>query len=150
MRVIAIDPGWNGACALFINNKLEYTKRCPTDRSIHKMSQIVHEMIDNKKTEIYIEKVWSRPYERGAFSFGTNFGAWLGIIASNNIVELQITPKAWQKVVGIRIPKEYGKRKNYFKRRAQRWAGKKHKVTLTNADAICLGMYVIERKKSES
>ena len=110
MRVIAIDPGWNGAAALFINDKLEYTERCPTDRSIHKMSQIIHKMIDNdKRTQIFIEKVWSRPYERGAFSFGTNFGAWLGIIASHNIVELQITPRVWQKIVGIRIPKDYKK-----------------------------------------
>ena len=50
--------------------------------------------------------------------------------------------------VGIRIPKDYKKRKDYFKRRAQRWTGKKHKVTLVNADAICLGMYVIERDKT--
>ena len=148
MRVITIDPGWNGAAALFINDKLQKTVNCPSDRSIHIMSEIIHKMIEkDKKTEIYIERVWSRPFERGAFSFGTNFGAWLGIIASNNITPIEVLPRAWQKVVGIRIPKEYKERKNYFKRRAQRWTGKKHKVTLANADAICLGMYVIEKDK---
>ena len=146
MRVITIDPGWNGAAALFINDKLIRTSNCPPDRSIHKMSIIIHEMIEkDKRTKIYIERVWSRPFERGAFSFGTNFGAWLGIVASNNIIPREVLPRAWQKKVGIRIPKEYRDRKNYFKRRAQRWAGKKHKVTLANADAICLGMYVIKK-----
>ena len=35
-------------------------------------------------------------------------------------------------VIGNRIPKEYQKRKQYFKRRAKAFAGSKHKVTLKN------------------
>ena len=34
MRVITIDPGWNGAAALFIYDKLQKTVNCPSDRSI--------------------------------------------------------------------------------------------------------------------
>jgi|TARA_R100000789_G_scaffold54288_1_gene53235 hypothetical protein len=156
MLTITVDPGWNGAVALFENNKLLYTEKCPDNRSELKMADIIRHMVNKShiiyghNIEAYVEKVWSRPYERGAFSFGKNFGIWLGILASNNLKVHQITPQAWQKVVGVRIPKEYSKRKKYFKRRAQRWAGKKHKVTLADADAICLGMYVIEGRKDDA
>jgi len=154
MIIISIDPGWNGAVAMIENNKLVETKNCPKDRSEMKMADIIRNMVhsayvDGEELEIYIEKVWSRPHQQGSFSFGKNFGVWLGIIAANKIVPTEVTPRVWQKVVGIRIPKDYKKRKDYFKRRAQKWVGKKHKITLANADAICLGMYVIERKKSE-
>ena len=145
--IIAIDPGWSGAVAFFEKGTLQYTSNCPTSREPSEMAQILKQKIGRKKPVVYIERVWARPYERGAFSFGQNYGIWLGIIASLKLKRVDVLPKVWQKVIGNRIPKDYAERKRYFKRRAQRWAGKKHKVTLINADAICIGMYVLQEVK---
>ena len=109
------------------------------------MVQIINKY-KRKNTVVYIERVWSRPYERGAFTFGKNYGIWLGICNALDLPIVKVLPKEWQSIVGNRIPKEYQERKRYFKRRAQSFAGSKHKVTLKNADAICIGMYALEVK----
>ena len=145
--IIAIDPGWSGAVAFFEKGYLQLTVNCPTSREPDEMAQILKLNIGKKKPVVYIERVWARPYERGAFSFGQNYGIWLGIIASLGLKRVDVLPKVWQKVIGNRIPKDYAERKRYFKIRAKRWAGKKHKVTLINADAICIGMYVLQEEK---
>tara|TARA_Y100001980_G_C14529098_1_gene304877 strand:- start:44 stop:487 length:444 start_codon:yes stop_codon:yes gene_type:complete len=145
MNIIAIDPGWNGAVAFFTHSVLHSTSNCPSSREPIEMVNII-EKYKAKKTVVYIERVWSRPYERGAFTFGKNYGIWLGICNALDLPIVKVLPKEWQSEIGNRIPKEYQKRKQYFKRRAKTFAGSKHKVTLKNADAICIGMYALKKE----
>jgi heterodisulfide reductase subunit C len=144
---ITIDPGWSGAVAFFEKGYLQFTTKCPASREPEDMVKVIRNVIARKKPKVYIERVWARPYERGAFTFGENYGIWLGIIASLKLERIDVLPKEWQAVVGNRIPKDYTERKRYFKRRAQKWAGRNHKITLLNADAVCIGMYVINKEE---
>lgn len=147
MKFLTIDPGWSGAVAFFDTQCLQATISCPTSREPHDMMKALKSIIGKNRPNVYIERVWSRPYERGAFSFGQNYGIWLGVAAALNLKIIYVLPKEWQDVVGKNIPKDYAERKNYFKKLAQKWVGKNHKVTLKNADAICIGMYIIKKEK---
>jgi len=142
---ITIDPGWSGAVAFFEKGNLQFTTNCPTSREATDMMKIIRNAIGRKKPTVYIERVWARPFERGAFTFGENYGIWLGIIATLKLKRIDVLPKVWQKDIKEQgdIPKDYSERKRYFKKVAQDWAGKNHKVTLKNADAICIGMYAL-------
>ena len=140
---ITIDPGWSGAVAFFEKGNLQFTTNCPTSRDATDMMKVIRNGVARKRTTVYIERVWARPYERGAFTFGENYGIWLGIIATLKLKRIDVLPKVWQKPIGGEIPKDYAERKRYFKKVAQNWAGKNHKVTLKNADAICIGMYAL-------
>ena len=142
-RFITIDPGWSGAVAFFDSMNLQFTTNCPTSRDATDMMKVIRNGVARKRTTVYIERVWARPYERGAFTFGENYGIWLGIIATLKLKRIDVLPKVWQKPIGGEIPKDYAERKRYFKKVAQNWAGKNHKVTLKNADAICIGMYAL-------
>lgn len=86
-----------------------------------------------------MERVWARPYERGAFTFGENYGVWLGIIASLGLQRVDVLPKVWQQFIGGKIPKDYTERKRYFKKVAQDWAGNNHRVTLKMQTQFALG-----------
>ena len=147
MKIITIDPGWSGAVAFFDSTNLQFTTNCPTSREPKDMVKIIKNAIGRKKPKVYIERVWARPYERGAFTFGENYGVWLGIIASLGLQRVDVLPKVWQQFIGGEIPKDYTERKRYFKKVAQNWAGNNHRVTLKNADAICIGMYALTEEK---
>lgn len=87
-----------------------------------------------------IENVHATPIMSvsSAFSFGQNFGAWLGILASWDIPVWLVTPQEWQK--GLAIPAEIQgtDRKAALKAMATTLFTPQ-KITLANCDAALLG-----------
>ena len=156
MRVIGVDPGWNGGLAIFDDDILKAVYRFPTDRDEDKLARYLELIIDINpvtgecETVVYIEKVWAFPGNavRAAFSFGKNYGVWIGTIKTLEIPLIYVRPTEWQKEIGIRVPKDRKKRKKYFQRRAKSVAkgSLKKKISLVVADAVCIGMYGVRKE----
>ena len=88
-----------------------------------------------------IESVHSMPGQgvKSTFTFGTNYGMWLGILASLQVPYIQVSPTKWMNIYGPR-PKDKTARKNYLKHLAQQ-RYPKLPITLATADAILLAHY---------
>jgi hypothetical protein len=145
---LGIDPGVNGALCVTWDDGVIDAYRCP--RGVDKMSALVrsvttHCSVENYKLIAGIERVWTLPRDgrKGAFTFGMNYGMWLGILSSNNIQPKLILPKEWQSMLKrYKIPKDYQDKKRKLKSIAQKYV--KFKVTLVTADAILISKYLKE------
>ena len=141
---IGIDPGISGGVAILYEETYKAIKCPPT---IAEMADI---LIDLKKVApnitIYsmIEKVHSMPGNSGRsmFTFGCNYGQWLGILATLKIPYIETIPNKWMKHFG-KQPKEKKARKNNLKHLAQQ-RYPKLKVTLGTADALLIATYLKE------
>ena len=150
---VGIDPGVNGAlCVIWGDNTIDAYK-CPNTAS--KMAELVRKIVNHCYVESWnftvgIEKVWARPTNatRAAFTFGTNYGTWLGVLASNNIDPLLILPKQWQSVYTKfgKLPKDYVEKKRKLKIIAQTFV--KFNVTLITADSILIAKYLTHNIKN--
>lgn len=89
-----------------------------------------------------VERVHSSPQMGvvSAFTFGKNVGAILGALAAHRIPVDEVSPKAWQKVLGVVYPKGVPRDKNITKHRAQQVFPS---ITVTHAiaDALLLAEY---------
>lgn len=100
---IGIDPGASGAAAIISESSTEYF-------DFENPNQIVDEF--EKWSENYairlcvLEHVHAMPGNgvKSMFSFGQNFGTWLGILASFKIPFRLITPQKWQKQMLTCVP----------------------------------------------
>jgi len=100
---MGIDPGASGAAAIIAQNSTDYF-------DFENPNQIVDEF--EKWSENYdirlcvLEHVHAMPGNgaKSMFSFGTNFGVWLGILASFKIPFRLITPQKWQKQMLTCVP----------------------------------------------
>jgi len=92
-----------------------------------------------------VELVHAMPHDgrSSLFKFGTNYGKWLGILASYKVPTTLVSPqkwmKYWQNKLNIKLPKDKPKRKRTLKEIASHYTDKK--VTLYNADAILITLY---------
>lgn len=143
---VGIDPGVNGAlCVIWADGTIDAYK-CP--KQPNKMFNIVntiqnHCYIDEYELIVGIERVWTLPRDgrKGAFTFGMNYGMWLGILGSCNIEPILILPKQWQTILKrYKIPKDYQQKKRKLKTIAQKLV--KFKVTLATSDAILIAKYL--------
>ena len=91
-----------------------------------------------------IETVWSFPTDSHstAFTFGMNYGNWLGIIASHDIEPIFVTPHKWMS--HYEIPKGLKKtdRKNIIKQKAKDMYPKLKGITLATSDSILIAKYM--------
>ena len=147
--IIGIDPGRSGAVAIW-SGGIDKVIKCPSNSK--EMADVI-KSVSNKNVVAYVERVWARPSNatRAAFTFGVNYGEWLGILAALNIKTVLVTPQTWMKYYKdkfkIKLPKEKKDRKNKLKEMAAEYTDKK--VTLYNADAILIAVYgFIEQNKS--
>jgi len=153
--IIGIDPGKSGAVAIW-DDGIEKVIKCPNNPN--DMSAVIrlvkNQFISGKSKYLvaYMERVWARPSNatRAAFTFGVNYGEWLGILSTLNVDTVLITPQTWMKYYKdkfkIKLPKEKKDRKNKLKKIAAQYTDKK--VTLYNADAILIAVYgFIEQSK---
>ena len=153
--IIGIDPGKSGAVAIW-DDGIEKVIKCPNNPD--DMSAVIrlarNQFISGKSKYLvaYMERVWARPSNatRAAFTFGVNYGEWLGILSTLNVDTVLITPQTWMKYYKdkfkIKLPKEKKDRKNKLKKIAAQYTDKK--VTLYNADAILIAVYgFIEQSK---
>lgn len=117
--VIGIDPGKTGAVAIcgarlpaFIqSNKTRIVIDCPTvmakvnnkSKEVQDpglMAMILRPYV-GEDVHVYLEKVSAMKGQgvTSMFSFGTNYGTWLGIIAAFRFPYTLVTPQAWKKVM---------------------------------------------------
>ena len=146
---LGIDPGIGGAlCVIWGDDTIDAYK-CPktTDRMAAMIKHIVtHCEIEDYGLVVGIEKVWARPTNatRAAFTFGMNYGAWLGILSCSYIDPIIMLPREWQSMLKrYKIPKDYMERKRKFKVIAQKYV--EFNVTLATADAILIANYLKQK-----
>ena len=153
--IIGIDPGKSGAVAVW-DDGIEKVIKCPNnpDDMSDVIKLIKNRFISKRNSYLiaYMERVWARPSNatRAAFTFGVNYGEWLGILSTLDIDTVLVTPQAWMKYYKqkfkIKLSKEKKDRKNTLKEIAKKYTDKK--VTLYNSDAILIAVYgFIEQSK---
>ena len=138
---IRIDPGKSGGVAIIFMDKL-YVNKCPG--TIHDMVEEISvpiDMMDSPRAKAVIEFVHSMPGQgvKSMFTFGQNYGTWLGILASLKIPYDIVRPVKWMQHYGS-MPKDKKDRKNRLKQLAQQ-AYPDHRITLATADAVLMAMY---------
>ena len=140
---IGIDPGKSGGIACITGDYMECIK-CPG--TIADMSGIL-EMLsiarENTGLRCYaiIESVHSMPKQgvKSTFTFGQNYGQWLGLLTAHKIPYKQVTPVKWMNLFGS-MPKDKKDRKNHIKHLAQQRYPEKN-ITLATSDSILIAEY---------
>ena len=136
---IGIDPGKSGGICFLMDDDIRSFK-CP--ETTPDMTEELILAKDIRKCTAIVEKVWSFPGQgvKSVFSFGYNYGLWIGILSALKIPYILVPPNKWIKYYSV--PKlERKDRKNYLKQLAQQMYPN-HKITLYNADAILLANYL--------
>ena len=147
---IGIDVGKSGGVCFIYKDKgtplpTMHCYKCPT--TIHDMADLIAtppiKELPNIKWVGLVERVHSMPKQgvRSMFTFGENYGHWVGILAALKISYNLITPLVWMKHY-TPIPKDKKDRKNYLKSVAQRLYPDSH-ITLATADAILIAHYLM-------
>ena len=115
MRIIGIDPGKSGAIAVLDEGKYLASYFCPTievgdkneydERSMAGLIKMSAEGCDELR--IVLERVHAMPLDStsGAFSFGTGYGIWKGIIAALEIPFQEVSPQRWMKQMLQDVPR---------------------------------------------
>lgn len=132
--ILGIDPGISGAVVLISKDRkfVQYLifKKCPS-------SEIVNWLTQHKPQikAALIEKVHAFPRQgvTGVFTFGQNYGWWLGVLGALGISYKRVYPLKWQTMMGCRT----GGDKNITKTKAQKLFPK-IKVTHAIADALLI------------
>ena len=101
--------------------------------------------------ELLMERVWARPGNavRAAFTYGVNYGQWLGIAASHEIKMNTVIPNCWIKWIGCPKALPVADRKRWLKAKAKELYPELNKVTLATADAILITHYAKEKYFNE-
>lgn len=144
MYIIGIDPGEKGAFAVYNTvtqsvTSFEFAKL--TRKDIADTLQ-TYKILDD--IFCVIEKVHAAPGQGvvSMFTFGKNYGTWLGILTAIGIPFEEITPQVWQGVIGFRSARgaTYNERKRALKQKAEQ-LHPEMKITLANADAVLICEY---------
>ena len=144
---IGIDPGIKGGVGILYNESY-YAKATPPT-----VKEMANELIAIKNIgpdlPVYccIEKVHSFPGNSGRsmITFGTNYGRWLGILATLRIPYTEVIPSKWMKHFGA-MPKDRKDRKNHIKHLAQQRYPDVD-ITLATSDAMLIATYLKETNK---
>ena len=153
MIYIGIDPGASGGIVAIgpDNHVLVHTK-CPD--TVHDLADVYRYICklpgryDDCSIKAVIELVHSFPGNspRSMFSFGTNYGMHLGLLAYNKIPYTKVTPAVWMKTFGS-LPKPKKDRKNHLKQLAQQLYPSTDKaITLATADAVLIAHYCMSKQ----
>lgn len=158
VRILGIDPGQHGGfCLMDLDGEhiqvFAYNKLTAIDIVNRINGEIVFARMLGTKLIAYIEQVHSMPHDgkASAFSFGKNFGMWLGILSALKIPCYEVPPVTWQAGLKLRLRgKEYREKKKALKEVAQkRWPDLG--LTYDTCDAALIAEYgrqqiIIERK----
>ena len=145
---LAVDPGKKGAIAARTPKGVVYTANYTTTADmvseIGAWQALAFLQDGSSKTVAYVESVHSSPQAgpKQSFTFGQNFGEWLGIFAALRIELRLVKPQEWQRMIPHRAGKSGPELKRVLKAHAQRLYPE-HKVTLTNADALLILDYAV-------
>lgn len=107
-RVMGVDPGATGAWAL-VNDGWATVHDCPMFGGILSESgRILLRRAQPGLVCAYVEYAASRPGQggRSIFSFGVNYGAWLGVLSYEGVRVEIVTPGVWKKYYGLTRDKD--------------------------------------------
>ena len=143
-KYIGIDPGAGGGVGVIDRKGVMKAYKCPKssdDMAI--LFQIIMGDTPPEKIKLLMERVWARPTNavRAAFSYGTNYGQWLGITASHEIKMNTVIPVEWIKWVGCPKALKRDVRKRWLKVKAGELYPNVNKLTLATSDAILITHY---------
>lgn len=143
MIFIGIDPGKSGGIAWMRDDF-----SAPSHVKFDGMTELdVHNVVESLVAEAdceavsvcaVIESVSASPQMgvTSAFSFGRNFGFWLGVLAGCAVPFALVRPQKWQKAMGCLTKGD----KNISKSAAQRLYPNE-RITHSTADALLLATY---------
>ena len=102
-KYVGIDPGKSGGIMVIDEDGKAEAYKCP--EKVLDMSILFKLIIGDTAPEnvsLLMERVWARPGNavRAAFTYGVNYGQWLGIAASYEIKMYTTLPNDWIKWVG--------------------------------------------------
>jgi len=142
-RIIGVDPGKNGGLVVISQKEIRAYKCPETPDAMATLFGVALNGDAPIDTYFVIEKVWARPgnASRAAFTYGVNFGLWLGIAASYEVDVNYVLPQKW--MAHFECPKgmQVTQRKNWLKDKAKEYYPELKKVTLATADAILIARY---------
>lgn len=149
VRILGIDPGQHGGFCFRDVKQSEYI-------DIYSYNKItphdIAEIVTDEKTacqlcgipiKAFIEEVHSMPHDgkASAFSFGKNYGMWLGILTALKIPFEEIPPAKWQAGLKLRVRgMDYNIKKRALKEAAQK-RFPNAQLTLDTCDATLIAEY---------
>jgi crossover junction endodeoxyribonuclease RuvC len=119
--VIGIDPGINGAIAIFENGQLDAVIDMPTlemdsgktkKRHISAIGLVrileTWTLVSDGQAHVVIEKVGAMPGQgvSSMFNFGRSAGIIEGVVAALRMPHTYVTPATWTKAVGRSVGKD--------------------------------------------
>ena len=143
-KYIGIDPGKSGGLIVIDEHGEANAYKCP--EKIFDMATLFKIAIGDTPPDnvrLLMERVWARPSNatRAAFTYGVNYGQWLGIAASHEIKMYTTLPNIWIKWIGCPKALAVKERKHWLRDKAKELYPNIKKVTLATADAILIGHY---------
>ena len=151
-KYIGIDPGKSGGIMVIDELGEATAYKCPAealDMSI--LFKLIIGETAPDDVELLMERVWARPGNavRHAFTYGVNYGQWLGIAASHEIKMNTVIPNCWIKWIGCPKALPVPDRKRWLKNKAIKLFPDLKKVTLATSDAILITHYAKEKYFNE-
>ena len=146
-KYIGIDPGAGGGIAVINEEDSIKAYKCP--QSSEDMALLFEVLIGDTPPEnirLLMERVWARPTNavRAAFSYGVNYGQWLGVASSHEIKMNTVIPTEWIRWIGCPKALKSVIRKRWLKEKAQELYPEIKRVTLKTSDAILITKYAKE------
>lgn len=141
MTYVGIDPGKRGGLAVLTPEGAK-AWRWPGD--ITQAADLLREIRTKHNVRLAaIEKAASRPGQGVAsmFTFGQNFGAWLGMLAALSIPHAIVTPRKWQAAMLDAGTGDTKARSLNMARRLFPDVDLRHKADDGKADALHLARY---------
>jgi hypothetical protein len=151
-KYIGIDPGKSGGVACIDEHGEIKAYKCP--ESSEDMALLFEVLIGSTPADnvlLLMERVWARPTNavRAAFSYGTNYGQWLGIAASHEVQMNTAIPSEWIRWIGCPKALKSVIRKRWLKDKAKECYPELEKITLKTSDAILITKYAKEEYFNE-
>ena len=151
-RIIAIDPGKNGAIALREGSEIIDIVKMPetcADLRDHIEAVVSASALENIEVIAYLEQVSAMPGQgvTSMFTFGNQFGHLEQVLADFRVRTIKVRPQAWQKSLSLNSVKD--KSKADHKRRLKDYAQQLFpsvKVTSVNQDALLISEYAIRNE----
>ena len=146
-KYIGIDPGAGGGIAAIDEEGNIKAYKCP--QSSEDMALLFEVLVGDTPPDnvrLLMERVWARPTNavRAAFSYGVNYGQWLGVASSHEIKMNTVIPTEWIRWVGCPKALKSVIRKRWLKEKAQVLYPEIKRVTLKTSDAILITRYAKE------
>ena len=151
-KYVGIDPGAGGGIAVIDEEDNIKAYKCP--QSSEDMALLFEVLIGDTPPEnirLLMERVWARPTNavRAAFSYGVNYGQWLGVASSHEIKMNTVIPTEWIRWIGCPKALKSVIRKRWLKEKAQELYPEIKRVTLKTSDAILITRYAKEEYFNE-